>query len=78
MLWMFSAPTPVNRTVEVFRDLGEDHRGNGRVRRTQTARSAARRDPSHWITLALVFAAGLYFVLFALGATAYRTLYLNK
>jgi hypothetical protein len=34
--------------------------------------------PSHWITLALVFSAGLYITLFVLGATAYRTLYLNK
>ena len=34
--------------------------------------------PAHWITVALVFAASMYFMLFVLGATAYRTLYLNK
>jgi hypothetical protein len=34
--------------------------------------------PAHWVILGLAFAAGMYITLFVLGATAYRTLYLNK
>jgi hypothetical protein len=43
-----------------------------------TCRSLLEVIPSYWITGALVFVAGSYFMLLALGATAYRTLYLNK
>lgn len=34
--------------------------------------------PPHWLYLGLGLAAGLYLTLLALGATAYRTLYVNK
>jgi hypothetical protein len=77
VMWLFSNPTPVSNTVEhtilrakttagVFASL------------LQVGQSLFNVIPTHWITLALVFAAGMYFVLFVLGATAYRTLYLNK
>ena len=77
VMWLFSNPTPVSQTVEstisqakstasVFTSL------------LQVGQSLFNVIPTHWITLALVFAAGMYFVLFVLGATAYRTLYLNK
>ena len=77
VMWVFSNPTPVSNTVEhtilrakttagVFTSL------------LQVGQSLFNVIPTHWITLALVFAAGMYFVLFVLGATAYRTLYLNK
>jgi hypothetical protein len=77
VMWLFSNPTPVSQTVEstisrakstasVFSSL------------LQVGQSVLNVIPGHWITLALVFAAGMYFTLFVLGATAYRTLYLNK
>jgi len=77
VMWLFSNPTPVSHTVEstisrakttasVFTSL------------LQVGQALFNVIPTHWITLALVFAAGMYFVLFVLGATAYRTLYLNK
>jgi hypothetical protein len=77
VMWIFSSPTPVSKTVEntisharftasVFSSL------------LQVFHSVLNVIPAHWITLALVFAAGMYFMLFVLGATAYRTLYLNK
>jgi hypothetical protein len=34
--------------------------------------------PPHWLYAGLALAAMLYIALFALGATAYRTLYMNK
>jgi hypothetical protein len=34
--------------------------------------------PPHWLYAGLALAAALYIALFALGATAYRTLYMNK
>jgi hypothetical protein len=34
--------------------------------------------PPHWLFIGIAFTATLYVVLFALGATAYRTLYVNK
>jgi len=77
VMWLFSNPTPVSQTMEhtlsrakstasVFSSL------------LQVGQSLLNVIPGHWITLALVFAAGMYFMLFVLGATAYRTLYLNK
>lgn len=77
VVWLFSNPTPVSQTMEstisrakstatVFSSL------------LQVCQSLLNVIPEHWITLALVFAAGMYFMLFVLGATAYRTLYLNK
>jgi hypothetical protein len=77
VMWIFSSPTPVSQTVEntlshakstasVFSSL------------LQAFHSLLNVIPGNWITLALVFAAGMYFMLFVLGATAYRTLYLNK
>ena len=77
VMWLFSTPTPVSQTVEstisharstasVFASLLE------------VGHSLLNVIPTYWITLALVFAAGMYFVLFVLGATVYRTLYLNK
>ena len=77
VMWIFSNPTPVSHTVEntisqakstasVFSSL------------MQVVHSLLNVIPGHWITVALVFAAGMYFMLFVLGATAYRTLYLNK
>ena len=77
VMWLFSNPTPVSHTVEstitrarntasVFTSLLE------------VGQSLLNVIPAHWITLALVFAAGMYITLFVLGATAYRTLYLNK
>ena len=75
--WMFSAPTPVNKTVESSVTWAKSTAGTLETV-FATARTLFEVIPSHWITLALVFAAGMYFMLFALGATAYRTLYLNK
>ena len=77
VMWLFSNPTPVSQTVEstisqakstasVFTSL------------LQVCESLLNVIPAHWITLALVIAAGMYFLLFVLGATAYRTLYLDK
>jgi hypothetical protein len=77
VMWLFSNPTPMSQTVEntisrakstasVFSSL------------LQVCQSVLNVIPGHWVTLALVFAAGMYFMLFVLGATAYRTLYLNK
>ena len=34
--------------------------------------------PPHWLFIGIAFTATLYVALFALGATAYRTLYVNK
>jgi hypothetical protein len=77
VMWLFTNPTPVSNTVEhtilrakttagVFGSLLE------------VGGSVFNVMPRDWISLALVVAAGLYFVLFVLGATAYRSLYLNK
>jgi hypothetical protein len=77
VIWLFQGPTPINETVESS---------------VTWARSTATMFsmlldlcisifyviPARWITLGLAFGAGMYFLLFALGATAYRTLYLNK
>jgi hypothetical protein len=74
---MFSAPTPVNQTVENSVTWA---RSTASTMETMlgVCRSFLDLIPSHWIIVALAFAAGMYIMLFALGATAYRTLYLNK
>ncbi len=77
MVWMFSAPTPVNRTVEDSVTWARTTAGTAETL-IVTCRSLLEVIPSYWITGALVFVAGSYFMLLALGATAYRTLYLNK
>jgi hypothetical protein len=77
VVWMFSAPTPVNHAV-----ASSEHWARSTASTAETmlglCRSFFELIPSHWITVALAFAAGMYIMLFALGATAYRTLYLNK
>jgi hypothetical protein len=77
VVWMFSAPTPVNQTVENSVTWA---RSTASTMETMlgVCRSFLDLIPSHWIIVALAFAAGMYIMLFALGATAYRTLYLNK
>ncbi len=40
--------------------------------------SIVRAIPPHWLHIGIAVAAALYIALFALSATAYRTLYLNK
>jgi hypothetical protein len=77
VVWLFSRDIPVTQTVE-----------NSVVWAKSTAslfstmvslgHALFNAIPSYWITLALVFSAGMYITLFVLGATAYRTLYLNK
>jgi hypothetical protein len=76
-VWLFSGPTPVTHTVESSVTWA---RSTANLFSTLISIGHALLStiPSHWITLALVFAAGMYFMLFALGATAYRTLYMNK
>jgi hypothetical protein len=77
VVWLFSAPAQVTQTVESSVTWAKS---TATLLSTLFALGRALFDviPSHWITLALVFAAGTYVMLFALGATAYRTLYLNK
>ena len=77
VMWLFSSPTPVSQTVE---NTISHARSTASVFSSllQVFHSLVNVIPAHWITLALVFAAGMYFMLFVLGATAYRTLYLNK
>jgi hypothetical protein len=77
MVWMLSTPTPVNRTVENSVTWAKTTVGTVEAI-VGAARSLLDVIPSHWITLALAFSAGMYFMLLALGAAAYRTLYLNK
>ena len=77
VVWMFSGPTPVTHTVEKSVTWARSTAG---VFETlfSLCQSLFNVIPPHWITLGLAFAAGMYLMLFALGATAYRTLYLNK
>jgi hypothetical protein len=77
VMWLFSNPTPVSNTVE-HTILRAKSTAGVFTSLLQVGQSLFNVIPTHWITLALVFAAGMYFVLFVLGATAYRTLYLNK
>jgi hypothetical protein len=76
-VWLFSGPTPVTHTVESSVTWA---RSTASLFSTliSIGHALASSIPSHWITLGLAFAAGMYFMLFALGATAYRTLYMNK
>ena len=77
VVWVFSGPTPVNQTVESSVSWAKS---TATLFSTLIDLCAALFHviPAHWLTLGLAFAAGMYFMLFALGATAYRTLYLNK
>jgi hypothetical protein len=75
--WLFSNPTPVSATVESTISQAKST-ASAFSSLLQVGHSLLNVIPGHWITLALVFAAGMYFMLFVLGATAYRTLYLNK
>jgi hypothetical protein len=77
VMWIFSNPTPVSQTVEGTLSRAKSTAGvfSSLLQACQTVFNVI---PPHWITLALVFAAGMYFMLFVLGAAAYRTLYLNK
>jgi hypothetical protein len=77
VVWLFSKDTPVTQTVESSVVWAKS---TASVFSTMVSLGRALLDviPSSWITLALVFSAGMYITLFVLGATAYRTLYLNK
>jgi len=77
VVWMFSAPTPVNHTVESSVTWARSTASTAQTI-LGVCRSFFELIPPHWIIVALAFAAGMYIMLFALGATAYRTLYLNK
>ena len=77
VMWLFSNPTPVSSTVENTISRAKSTAGLF-TSLLQVGQSLFNMIPTHWVTLALVFAASMYFVLFVLGATAYRTLYLNK
>lgn len=77
VVWLFSSDTPVTQTVESSVVWAKS---TASVFSSMVSLGHALIDaiPSYWITLALVFSAGMYITLFVLGATAYRTLYLNK
>jgi hypothetical protein len=77
VMWLFSNPTPVSSTVEHTISQAKSTAGLF-ASLLQVGQSLFDMIPTHWITLALVFAAGMYFMMYVLGATAYRTLYLNK
>jgi hypothetical protein len=77
VVWMFSGPTPVSHTVEKSVTWARSTAGVFETLFT-LCQSLFNVIPPLWITLGLAFAAGMYLMLFALGATAYRTLYLNK
>ena len=77
VVWMFSSPTPVTHTVEKSVTWAKSTAGLFESL-LSLCQSLFNVIPPHWITLGLAFAAGMYIMLFALGATAYRTLYLNK
>lgn len=76
-VWIFSSDTPVIQTVE--NSVGWA-KSTASLFSTMVTLGHALFSaiPSYVITLALVFSAGMYITLFVLGATAYRTLYLNK
>lgn len=77
VVWLFSSDTPVTQTVESSVVWAKS---TATLFSTMVSLGHALLNaiPSYWITLALVFSTGLYITLFVLGATAYRTLYLNK
>jgi hypothetical protein len=77
VVWLFARDIPVTQTVE---NSVVWAKSTASLFSTMVSLGHALFDaiPSYWITLALVFSAGMYITLFVLGATAYRTLYLNK
>jgi hypothetical protein len=77
VVWLFSSPTPVSETVKSTISEAKS-KASIFTALLDVVQSLLDVIPAHWITLALVFAAGMYFLLFVLGATAYRTLYLDK
>ena len=77
VVWVFSTPTPVTHTVESSVSWAKSTASIASSLLT-LCQSLIDAVPSTWIALGLAFAAGMYIMLFVLGATAYRTLYLNK
>jgi hypothetical protein len=77
VVWLFSAPTPVTHTVENSVTWAKSTASLFSSLLT-LAQSLFNVIPGTWIALGLAVAAGMYIMLFVLGATAYRTLYLNK
>ena len=77
IVWLFSSPTPVAQTVESSVTWAKSTASTFQSL-LMLCQSLFDVIPAHWITLALAVAAGMYIMLFVLGATAYRTLYLNK
>ncbi len=77
VMWLFSNPTPVSHTVETTISRAKTT-ASLFTSLLEVGQSILNVIPAYWITLALVFAAGMYITLFVLGAAAYRTLYLNK
>jgi hypothetical protein len=77
VVWVFSTPTPVTHTVENSVTWAKSTASLFSSLLT-LAHSLFNVIPSTWIALGLAVAAGMYITLFVLGATAYRTLYLNK
>jgi hypothetical protein len=77
VVWVFSSPTPVTHTVESSVTWARNT-ANLFSTLIMLCQALLSTVPSHWIALGIAFAAGMYLMLFALGATAYRTLYMNK
>ena len=77
VMWLFSSPTPVAQTVESSVTWAKST-ASMFTSLLRVCQSLFNVIPAHWVTLGLAFAAGMYVMLFVLGATAYRTLYLNK
>jgi len=77
VMWLFSSPTPVAQTVESSVTWAKSTASTF-TSLLLLCQSLFNVIPPLWITLGLAFAAGMYVMLFVLGATAYRTLYLNK
>jgi hypothetical protein len=77
VVWLFSTPTPVTNTVESSVTWAKS---TASLFSTLISLGNSLIDavPPLWIAVGLAFAAGMYIMLFVLGATAYRTLYLNK
>jgi hypothetical protein len=77
VMWLFTSPTPVALTVESSVTWAKST-ASMFTSLLLLCQSLFNVIPPHWITLGLGFAASMYVMLFVLGATAYRTLYLNK
>jgi hypothetical protein len=78
VVWVFSTPAPVvTHTVESSVTWAKSTASLFSSLLT-LGQSLFNVIPGTWIALALAVAAGMYITLFVLGATAYRTLYLNK